>query len=62
MLLVKQNQGGRDLARGDIKSLLYLLIDVVIQFGVESHERFIKEIWYDPERKRRVTASVGASE
>ena len=37
----------------DIKSLLYLLIDVVIQFGVERHERFIKEIWFDPERKRR---------
>jgi type IV secretion system protein VirB11 len=53
VLLVKQNQGGRELARGDIKSLLYLLIDVVIQFGVERHERFIKEIWYDPERKRR---------
>ncbi len=53
VLLVKQNQGGRDLARGDIKSLLYLLIDVVIQFGVERHERYIKEIWFDPERKRR---------
>jgi type IV secretion system protein VirB11 len=53
VLLVKQNQGGRELARGDIKSLLYLLIDVAIQFGVERHERFIKEIWYDPERKRR---------
>jgi type IV secretion system protein VirB11 len=52
MLLVKQNQGGRELARADIKSLLYLLIDVVIQFGVERHERFIKEIWYQPERKR----------
>jgi type IV secretion system protein VirB11 len=62
VLLVKQNKSGRDLARSDIKSLLYLLIDVVIQFGVESHERFIKEIWYDPERKRRVTASVGAPE
>jgi type IV secretion system protein VirB11 len=53
VLLVKQNPGGRDLARDDIKSLLYLLIDVVIQFGVERHERFIKEIWFDPERKRR---------
>ncbi len=61
VLLVKQNQGGRDLARSDIKSLLYLLIDIVIQFGVESHERFIKEIWYDPERKRRIVASVGTS-
>jgi type IV secretion system protein VirB11 len=54
VLLVKQNPGGRELAREDIKSLLYLLIDVVIQFGVEEHERFIKEIWYEPERKRRV--------
>jgi type IV secretion system protein VirB11 len=53
VLLVKQNPSGRELARSDIKSLLYLLIDVVIQFGVERHERFIKEIWFDPERKRR---------
>src|SRR5882757_4451927 len=52
MLLVKQNPGGRGLARGDIKSLLYLLVDIVIQFGVERHERFIKEIWFEPERKR----------
>jgi len=53
VLLVKQNPGGRELARSEIKSLLYLLIDVVIQFGVERHARFIKEIWFDPERKRR---------
>lgn len=53
VLLVKQSPGGRELPRSDIKSLLYLLIDVVIQFGVERHERFIKEIWFDPERKRR---------
>lgn len=52
VLLVKQNPGGRELARGDIKSLLYLLIDVVIQFGVEGHRRFIKEIWFEPERRR----------
>ena len=53
VLLVKQNSSGRELARNDIKSLLYLLIDVVIQFGVERHERFIKEIWFDPQRKRQ---------
>jgi type IV secretion system protein VirB11 len=58
VLLVKQNHAGRDLARIDIKSLLYLLIDVVIQFGIESHERFIKEIWYEPERKH-AAASAG---
>src|SRR5271156_4151343 len=52
VLLVKQSAAGRDLARGDIKGLLYLLIDVVIQCGVERHERFIREIWFHPERRR----------
>jgi type IV secretion system protein VirB11 len=61
VLLVKQNPGGRELARRDIKNLLYLLIDVVIQFGVERHERFIKEIWYQPERKRCVPDAAGVS-
>jgi len=58
VLLVKQSRGGQELARSDIKNLLYLLVDVVIQFGVEQHERFVKEIWYDPERKRRSLAAT----
>jgi type IV secretion system protein VirB11 len=61
VLLVKQNPGGRDLARTDIKSLLYLLIDVVIQFGVEDHHRFIKEIWYEPERKHSIANAATAA-
>ncbi len=57
VLLVKQSRAGAELPRHDIKSLLYLLVDVVIQFGVERHERFIKEIWYEPHRKRASAAS-----
>ena len=59
VLLVKQSPGGRELARADIKSLLYLLVDVVIQFGVARHERFIREIWYEPERRRRGVGEAG---
>ena len=59
VLLVKQSPGGESLARADIKNLLHLLIDVVIQFGVEHHERTIKEIWYVPERKHRSLAAAG---
>ncbi|MEJ1961050.1 MAG: hypothetical protein WDO56_05675 [Gammaproteobacteria bacterium] len=59
MLLVKQSRGGAELARADIKSLLFLLVDVVVQFGVERHERFIKEVWYEPARKRRGLAAAG---
>jgi type IV secretion system protein VirB11 len=51
VLLVKQSAAGRELPRGDIKNLLYLLVDVVIQCGIDNHERLIREIWYDPERK-----------
>jgi len=58
VLLVKQSRGGQELPRADIKNLLYLLVDVVVQFGVERHERFIREIWYDPQRKRRSLANV----
>ncbi|MEJ1962913.1 MAG: P-type DNA transfer ATPase VirB11 [Gammaproteobacteria bacterium] len=57
MLLVKQSRGGQDLSRADIKNLLYLLVDVVIQFGVDHHHRYIREIWYDPYRKRRALAA-----
>jgi type IV secretion system protein VirB11 len=57
VLLVKQSRAGQELARVDIKSLLYLLVDIVIQFGVENHQRYVKEIWYEPERKRRSLAA-----
>jgi type IV secretion system protein VirB11 len=52
VLLVKQSPGGRSLARRDIRRLLYLLVDVVIQCGLERHRRVIREIWYQPARKR----------
>jgi type IV secretion system protein VirB11 len=58
MLLVKQSPGGQDLSRTDIKNLLYLLVDVVIQFGVERQRRFISEIWYDPHAKRNAFAAT----
>ncbi|HEY1725036.1 MAG TPA: P-type DNA transfer ATPase VirB11 [Steroidobacteraceae bacterium] len=56
VLLVKQNSAGRELSRSDIKDLLYLLIDVVVQFDVQQRERYIREIWYEPSRKRGAAA------
>ncbi|MEO8467756.1 MAG: P-type DNA transfer ATPase VirB11 [Gammaproteobacteria bacterium] len=57
VLLVKQSRAGQELAREEIKSLLYLLIDVIVQFGIEHRQRCIKEIWYDPARKHRTLAA-----
>src|SRR5262249_24559778 len=52
VLLVKQSPGGREIPRADIKNLLFMLVDVVVQCGVEHHQRFIREIWYKPDRRR----------
>jgi type IV secretion system protein VirB11 len=52
VLLVKQSEAGRELSRMDIKQLLYQSIDVVIQFDAQQRQRYIREIWYDPSRKR----------
>ena len=51
-LLVKESEGGRDLARDDIRALLHLLVDVVVQMKrVEGRFR-ITEVRYEPVRKR----------
>lgn len=55
-LLVKESEGGRDLARDDIRSLVHLLVDVVVQMRRESGRFRISEVWYDPLRKRALAA------
>jgi type IV secretion system protein VirB11 len=59
VLLVKQSRAGQELAREEIRNLLDLLIDVVVQFGIEHRERCIKEVWYEPARGRRTLAAGG---
>lgn len=51
-LLIKQSEAGRELSRTDIRQLLYQSIDVVIQFDAHQRQRFIREVWYEPARKR----------
>jgi type IV secretion system protein VirB11 len=52
MLLVKQSEAGQSLQTEDVWSLLYSLVDVVMQFGFDGKNRFVKEVWYDPGVKR----------
>ena len=56
MLLVKQSEAGQSLQTEDVWSLLYSLVDVVMQFGFDGKRRFVKEVWYDPTAKRRASA------
>lgn len=52
-LLVKESEGGRDLSRDDIRSLLHLLVDVVVQMRKVGGRFRMTEVYYDPLRKRR---------
>ncbi|MBP7703757.1 MAG: P-type DNA transfer ATPase VirB11 [Caulobacter sp.] len=55
-LLVKESEGGRDLARDDIRSLLFLLVDIVVQMRRVDGRFRITEVWYEPLRKRALAA------
>ncbi|MGH6971349.1 MAG: ATPase, T2SS/T4P/T4SS family, partial [Caulobacteraceae bacterium] len=55
-LLVKESEGGRDLARDDIRSLLHMLVDVVVQLRRIDGRFRMTEVWYDPLRKRALAA------
>lgn len=68
VLLVKLSAAGRTLSREEIKELLYRVVDVVIQFESRHGQRYIREIWYEPARKRcgsgaafAATAAVAAA-
>lgn len=52
MLLVKESSGGAHLSRDDIKQLLFMLIDIVVQFSVVDGKRRVTGIYYEPQRKR----------
>lgn len=58
VLLVKQSPAGRTLARREIRALLHLLVDVVIQCAVVKHRRVIREVWFDPDCKQRARGGV----
>lgn len=47
-LLVKESEGGADLAREDIRSLLKILVDVVVQMKKVDGKFRMTEIYYDP--------------
>ena len=52
-LLVRESEGGRDLPREDIRALLHLLVDVVVQMKKVDGRFQMTEVWHDPLRKRQ---------
>ncbi|KJA10071.1 type IV secretory pathway, VirB11 protein [Acidovorax temperans] len=51
-LMIRESGAGGGLRLDEIKGLLGIVIDVIVQFGRDERGRFISEIAYEPRRKR----------
>jgi type IV secretion system protein VirB11 len=57
-LMIRQSAGGAGLAFNEIKRLLTLTVDVVVQFGNDGTGRHVREVYYDPARKLALSQEV----
>lgn len=55
-LMVKESDAGRELARDDIRALLHVLVDVVVQVRRADGRFRVTEVWYEPLRQRALAA------
>lgn len=55
-LMVKESDAGRELARDDIRALLHVLVDIVVQVRRTDGRFQVSEVWYEPARQRALAA------
>jgi type IV secretion system protein VirB11 len=51
-LMIRESGGGQGLRMDEIKWLLGIVIDVIVQFDRDERGRFISELFYEPRRQR----------
>ena len=51
-LMIRESGAGGGLRMNEIKWLLGVVIDVIVQFDRDERGRFISEIYYQPRRQR----------
>jgi len=60
--MVRESGGGTGLRMSEIKRLLGVVVDVVVQFERDERGRFISEIYYEPRARRLARwANAGVS-
>lgn len=50
--LIRRSDDGRSMSTADIRKMIHMCIDVIIQFKVVNKRRVVTEIYYDPEFKK----------
>lgn len=53
VLFIKESQAGHNMSREDIKQMLFLCVDIIVQFKVINGRRRVSEVYYDPVFKRK---------
>ncbi len=56
VLFLKESSSGNTMNREDIKQLLFLCVDIIVQIKNINGRRIVTEIYYDPEFKRKQMA------
>lgn len=56
VLFIKESSSGNSMSRSDIKQLLFMCIDIIVQINKVNGKRVVTEIYYDPEFKRQQMA------
>lgn len=56
VLFIKESSSGSTLSREDIKQLIFLCVDIIVQIKNVRGKRMMTEIYYDPEFKRKQMA------
>jgi len=52
-LLIKESDGGAQIDRADIRALLLMLVDIVVQIKkFPSGHRHITEVYFDPQKQK----------
>ncbi|MBZ2207142.1 P-type DNA transfer ATPase VirB11 [Massilia soli] len=54
--LIRRSDDGRTMSTADIRAMVHLCIDIVIQFKVVQGRRVVTEIYYEPEHKKSLMA------
>jgi type IV secretion system protein VirB11 len=59
-LMIRESGGGHGLHMDEIKRLLGIVVDVIVQFDRDERGRFISEIFYEPRRQRLAQREAAA--
>lgn len=60
-LMIQQSAAGASMRLEQIRRLLTLTVDFIVQFDCDrSRGRFVREVWYEPERRLAVAAGADA--